>query len=254
MHRLRRKLFSQNFLNNRRLVHSLVRNSSIGEHDLVLEIGPGSGIITETLLTKAHHVLAVEIDRHWTSHLKLRFTNSPNLTLYQKDFLDFSLPRLPYKVFSNLPFSIEGQIIRKLLNSTNPPSDSYLVIDRKLGYRLIKPSRPNLFSITYQPWFDFSIQYYFQRTDFTPRPHADAIMIRIKQKEEAMLPIDTISRYKAFILHGFGQGQSVLQNLGRYYPKNIVLKHLHRLGIPKSAKPSHITLNQWLKLFQLLNA
>lgn len=105
LYKVRRKLLSQNFLYNRTLVNSLVRNSSIGPTDTVLEIGPGKGFITSELLKISKKVIAVELDSKLVLHLKSIFYNFRNLKLYQMDFLEFSLPQKPYKVFANIPFS-----------------------------------------------------------------------------------------------------------------------------------------------------
>src|SRR5512139_1904971 len=110
----KRKLYSQNFLYNRKLVQHLVSGSSIAKNDLVLEIGPGEGIITNELVKSSRFVVAVEIDTEKYAYLKQKFNRINNLTLYLGDFLDFELPSLPYKVFANIPFSTEGKIIRKL--------------------------------------------------------------------------------------------------------------------------------------------
>ena len=88
MYKLQRKLFSQNFLHSRKLVHELIRGSSIGKHDLVLEIGPGKGILTGELLKQSQHVIAVEIDSQWYKYLQEKLSYSDNLTLYHEDFLN----------------------------------------------------------------------------------------------------------------------------------------------------------------------
>ncbi len=80
MNKLRQTLFSQNFLHNRGLVERLVRSSSIGKNDLVLEIGPGKGIITEQLVQTAGHVLAVEIDRGYAHNLPSRLGSAQKRT------------------------------------------------------------------------------------------------------------------------------------------------------------------------------
>src|SRR3989344_6337013 len=128
MYQLLRQPLSQNFLWNRELVNQLIRASSIAKHDSVLEIGPGTGIITHSLLATARQVIAVEADYRLHHDLTVRFSHTPNLRLIHGDILNFNLPHQPYKVFSNIPFSITGEIIRKLLLAPHPPSDSYLIL------------------------------------------------------------------------------------------------------------------------------
>ena len=188
MYRLRRMLFSQNFLHSRKLVAKLLGSSSIGKQDLVLEIGPGKGIITEQLVVAAKHVIAVEIDSHLHKYLQRKFVQTENLTLYQADFLQFILPSLPYKVFANIPFSIEGKIIRKLLEAKNPPEETYLVVMKEPAYRWAASYKENMFSVMHKPWFEFSIYHHFRRTDFSPRPSVDTVMLRFTRRKTPLLP------------------------------------------------------------------
>lgn len=250
MRRLRRKLFSQNFLHSRKLVNKLVRGSSIGKNDLVLETGPGKGIITEELSRQSQHVIAVELDNHWYKYLQKKFKDQENLTLYQNDILNFNLPALPYKVFANIPFAIEGKIIRYLIDSKNPPYDCYLAMMSKLASRLAAPHKENQFSIQHKPWFDFSIYHRFKRTDFVPVPSVEAVIFRFSKRSQPLLSVDEKRRYQEFIELGFGQGMPVFKNLRRRYGEQRALRLLLELGISKKARPANLSLNQWINLYK----
>jgi 23S rRNA (adenine-N6)-dimethyltransferase len=252
MFKLRRKLFSQNFLHSRKLISKLVRSSSIGKNDLVLEIGPGKGIITEQLLQSAQHVIAVGIDSHWYKYLKNKFRNTDNLTLYHGDFLSFNLPFLPYKVFANIPFSIEGKIIRKLIDAKNAPEDCYLVMMKELAFRLSAPYKENWFSIIHKPWFDFSIYHHFRRTDFTPVPKVDAAMMRFTKRKTPLISWAEREHYQKFVTIGFGDGQPIWQNLKKGYGKASLMKSFKSLHIEKTTKPAELSLQQWISLFREL--
>ena len=249
MYSIRRKLLSQNFLSSPQLVTRLVGSSSIGKNDLVLEIGPGKGIITQQLIQRAGHVVAVELDNHFYHHMQTHFGHYSNLTLYHNDFLTHRLPRFPYKVFANIPFAIEGKIIRYLIDAPNPPEDTYLVMQNELAYRLAAPYKDNQFSLLHKPWFEFSILHTFKRTDFTPPAHVDAVLLRFKKKAAPLLPLAEKVAYQRFVMLGFGQGQSVRQNLKRIYKNEKVDAVLQQLSISKHTKPSFITLEQWLRLY-----
>ncbi len=247
-----RKKLSQNFLYSRKLVRELVAHSGIGIGDTVLEIGPGKGIITEALVEKAQTVIAVELDPHWHQHLQDKFKNTANFTLYRQDILKFKLPKRPYTVFANLPFAIEGQIIRHLIEGPNPPKDSYLIIDAKLAHRLIAANIQNQFSVLHQPWFDFTIFHRFRPTDFEPVPNVQPVMLQIKLKESPLLPLSDRRKWTEFILAGFAQGDLLHHNLEKIYPFNTVSKAMQELSQTKKFKPSHLTLSQWLRLYQKL--
>ncbi len=251
MYNIRRKLLSQNFLYNRTLVAKLVDSSSIGKHDLVVEIGPGKGIITRELIKRAGHVVAVELDTRLYRYMRQEFAQTDNLTLYQADILTHPLPRLPYKVFANIPFAIEGKILRKLLDDQNPPQDCYLVIMRELAQRLTL-EKNSMFSVMYVPWFDFSMVYRFNPSDFTPTPNVHAVLFRFVMKTTPLLPFDQRREYQKFIQKAFGNGQSIRNNLKHTFPAIKLDETLQELSIGKKAKPSQLNLKQWTSLYSVL--
>lgn len=251
MYNIRRKLLSQNFLYNRKLVEQLVERSSLGKQDLVVEIGPGKGIITHSLVKKAGHVVAVELDAQWYRHIQHIFAEVDNLTLYHADILSHPLPRLPYKVFANIPFAIEGKVIRKLLDDQNPPQDCYLVVMRELAHRLILQNG-TMFSAMYTPWFEFSIVHRFSPTDFTPTPSVQAVLFRFVKKTLPLLPFKHKSQYQKFIQRAFGNGRSIRNNLKGVYSTPSLDATMQYVSISKKTIPSQLNLKQWIALYTTL--
>ena len=252
MKKLKRILYSQNFLHSQKLVKKLVGSSSIGKNDLVLEIGSGKGVITQELIKQGKTVVAVEIDPHWYKYLHNKFSNNTNLSLYYGDFLRLPLPKTPYKVFANIPFSIEGKIIRKLIDANNPPEDCYLVVMKELAYRLAAPYKENQFSISHKPWFELSIPYNFRREDFTPFSNVDVSMIRFKKREIPLLKWGDKQKYQLFIEKYFKYGLPVYKTMMIKYGKNKTYKVLKQVGINKDMKPSYLSLEQWIILYETL--
>lgn len=259
MYKFRRKVLSQNFIYNRTLIKKLVRGSSIGFSDTVLEIGPGKGFITAELLRVAKRVIAVELDYKLVLHLQIFFSNNPKLDLYLADFLNFPLPKTQselgsssssYKVFANIPFSIEGKIVRKLLEDKNPPEDCYLVVRRDLAERLSGMLGNNQFSIKYRPWFEFSIYYRFDRRDFIPRASMDCVMWRITKKKTPQLPLEEKQDYQQFVERAFGEGLSVEKNLLRFLSRVSVRNLSRKISFSLKSKPGSLSFERWLELYQ----
>jgi len=251
LYKVRRKLLSQNFLYSRTLVNSLVRNSSIGPNDIVLEIGPGKGFITSELLQVAKEVIAVEVDPKLVLHLQQFFRNNPNLNLFLANFLDFRLPWVPYKVFANIPFSIEGQIVRKLLDTKNPPDDTYLVVRKDLAQRLSGKFGNNLFYISHAPWFEFNIYHYFNRNDFTPSASMDCVMWRITKRHQPLIPSEEMKNFKKFIELAFGNGANVDLNLKQLLSREQLKSLSNKLSFNFKRKPSYLSQEQWVQLYKL---
>ena len=249
----RRKLYSQYFLHNRELVKKLVRTSSIGFHDLVLEVGPGQGIITSELLAKAKHVVAVEIDQFWYSFLQNKFENFQNLSLINQDILSVRLPNMPYKIFANIPFYLEGKLVRRLLQENDYLDDCYLIMRKELAYRLSGKYGNNLFFLLHASWFDFTIFHNFSRNDFLPKTKVHASMLRITRKKNPELPLAIKKMYQDYIFAGFGTGQAVISNLKSRFDKSLLKRIFALLNLPHSAKPTQLTHTHWLTLFKLLH-
>lgn len=200
---------SQNFLWNPELVERLIRGSSITKDDLVVEIGPGKGIITEHLLRVCRKLIAVESDEDLYKLLQERFLDNPRITLVREDFLKYPLPKENYKIFSNPPFSITGEIIKKLLFSQNPPVDSYLVVQRDAAEKhMSKNSGNTMLAILFYPWFEIDIIYEFLRKDFKPTPGVESSLIRIEQRSRPLVEEPYATPYRDYVVYNFTRDRS----------------------------------------------
>jgi 23S rRNA (adenine-N6)-dimethyltransferase len=197
---------SQHFLKDRRLVQRLVRASSLSPHDLVLEIGPGRGIITRELLNTAGSVIAVELDGKLCRSLHERFGPHPRLKLVHADFLPFPLPRQPYKVFASIPYRRTGEIIRKLLQSDNPPSDCWLIVQSEAAGKFTPhPGGNSLAALLYYPWWDIRAVHRLRRTDFDPPPKVDSVLLRLTRRTRPLLDPAQKSTYQDYSAYTFGR-------------------------------------------------
>ena len=204
MFKTRRKLLSQNFLRDRELVKRLIRASGISCQDSVLEIGAGSGNITEALVSVSKRVTAVEIDKELFAHLSYRLRNNKALELVCGNFLDLDLPKEPYKVFSNIPFSITGEIVKKLLFSDNPPESSNLIVQKEAaGKFMINKRKNSMLSILFFPWFEFKISHIFNRTDFTPIPSVELCLLQIIRRSQPLIPNESLSKFRDLVVFKF---------------------------------------------------
>lgn len=201
----RQAFYSQNFFRNPKLVNKLIRSSSIGKNDAVIEIGPGKGIITAELLKVADKVIAVELDAKLYFHLNDRFSGVKNLKLVNVDFLKFELPSCPYKVFANIPFIITTDIIRKLTSDRNF-QEGYLVVQKEAARKFIgKPIDPRnqMVAVLLKPWFEIDIFWKFSRYDFVPMPRVDVLMIKIKRRKDSLIAKQYLPMFRNYIVYSY---------------------------------------------------
>ncbi|MCL0080276.1 23S ribosomal RNA methyltransferase Erm [Dehalococcoidia bacterium] len=243
--------YSQNFLRDPALVNELLDKSDIEEGDVVYEVGPGKGIITQELAKRCAKVIAVEKDEKLYSKLKERFLGNPGVEIRLGDFLKEKLPvQEKYKVFSNIPFFVTADIIRKLTVAKNPPKDCYLIMQKEAVQKYAGKPRETQSSLLLKPWFELRVLHYFKGTDFLPVPNVDVLLFQMKKRQEAYVEPECKQLYKDFIVYGFNQWKPTLK---KSFEKIFTYTQFKRLasdlGFDLKAKPTDLNFDQWVGLF-----
>ena len=245
--------YSQNNLHDKSLVGYLIHQSSITAADLVIEIGSGKGILTESLAEHAKHVHAIEKDLPLSQSLRDTFSRTLNVTVHSEDFLTYRLPvKQPYKIFANIPFTITADLIRKILTNDNPPVDTYLILQREAAEKFVgQPLHSEtLTSLLYKPWFRFTLLRTFKPTDFIPVPKVTAVLLRIEKRRSPLIRADQSSLYKDFLTYGFTRNKVNLKKAFEQVFGHVQFLRLAQdLRFSSMAKPTDITFEQWLGMF-----
>jgi len=122
---------AQNFFRDRSLVASIVAASTITKEDVVYEIGPGEGIITGELAERAGKVVAIEKDVALAARLRNRFRDKENVKIHDGDFLRYKINEKKYKIFSNIPFNITAEVVKRVLFGETPQAKPISYCKRK---------------------------------------------------------------------------------------------------------------------------
>jgi 23S rRNA (adenine-N6)-dimethyltransferase len=248
-------LYSQNFLKDPRLIASLLDRSAIKRGDIVYEIGPGRGIITEQLALRYKQIVAIEKDPHLSDLLRQKFAQKPNVTIHTGDFLSSTLPRKPYKVFANIPFNITTAIVGKLTAAEYPPEDIYLVMQKEAAEMFLGRPRESLRSILLKPWFEMGIVHHFQRKDFNPAPRVDVVMLRLRKRGPPLVSGANRQCFRDFVVHIFTTWQPASRSpLKGIFSKQQRVSMRRELGFDPDRVPTSIPFEQWLHLFEYFKA
>lgn len=242
---------SQNFLKNPSFVESLIKKTNISSNDLVVEIGPGKGIITNQLLKHAGQVLAVEIDAKLATNLSTMFSDNPKVNIIQADFLKWQLPKEPYKVFANIPFNMTADIVKKLMEDKNAPEVAYLIMQDKAAERFVgKPiAKDSQTSILLKPWFDMQIIAHIDKREFIPTPNINAVLFMFRKKASSQIDSQHEQLFRDFVIYAYNQWKpTILEALGKVFSSKQRSIISRELSIEK-VKPSDLKIEQWLKLF-----
>jgi len=242
---------SQNFLTDAKLIRRLAIKAGISKDDVVLDIGSGKGIITEVLASIADSVISLELDPKLHAQVREKFSGDSHVHVLNENFLLYSLPLKPYKVFSNIPFSITSLIVNKLLFTGRVPEDTFLVVQKEAADRFMGKGEGYLFSLLTQPFFDFSVFYKFKREDFTPRPLVNVVMLRMRKKKEPLIALNLREQYLDFVCYVVNQQKPTLKlRLNRLFTALQYYRISDELNFSVTSKVKDLTLPQWISLFE----
>ena len=246
-----KKSLSQNFIIDANVVTKMLDIADLKPGDTVLEIGPGAGAFTQSLVKKDIHVIAVEKDKALVDFLREHLP-AENLDLYHDDILNVDLSFLPKgtKIISNIPFHITSPILSKLADYPHIFSDILLMIQREMADRItaIAPSRKNSsFSLFANYYFTPQILFTISSNCFFPKPLVDSAYIRLTPKND--LPLADPSDFFAFIQIAFQKRRKMLKTS---LNDSRVPKILTELGFQEDARPEELSVEQFLHLYASL--
>lgn len=234
--------YAQHFLRSPRVVAELVGHSNIRKNDTVYDLGAGSGVIASVLARRAKNVVAVEVEPVALKKLKTNMQQFDNVTIIEKDILKLSITDDSYKIFANIPFNLSSDVVRKFTEAEHPPKALYLIVQRQFARKLVPGNDHFTSQLAAQisPWFTARIRKPLRKTDFTPPPNVDTVLLEIKPREEPLLESSVAGRYREFIERCFSQQ--------KYY----VSLDRAAAHISSEKTPSQISQQEWLRLFATL--
>ncbi|MEX2226494.1 MAG: 23S ribosomal RNA methyltransferase Erm [Dehalococcoidia bacterium] len=242
---------SQHFLHSPSLVRNIVAEMRFAPGTMVLDIGAGQGIITRALADAGYTVIAIEKDPRLYRSLRSRFVGRTNIECHPADALAFPLPREPYAVVSNVPFSITAALVRRLLDAPQPPHDAWLIVQREAAMKFAGVPHETMFSLAHKPAFSIEVARRLARSDFAPPPPVDVAMLHVKQRHEPLVTRREMEAWRQFVRQGFRSGAADARTALRPYFTRRQLVILSRdLRFDLRAAPSALTFGQWLALFR----
>ncbi|XVF73290.1 hypothetical protein PTKIN_Ptkin12aG0189700 [Pterospermum kingtungense] len=268
--RFPRKSLGQHYMLNSEINEQLARAANVEDGDLVLEIGPGTGSLTNVLLNYGATILAIEKDPHMVALVRERFESTVRFKVLQEDFAkchirSHMVPLLETrkasnaslfraKVISNLPFNISTDVVKLLLPLGDIFSEVVLLLQEETAVRLVESSlrtseyRPiNIFVNFYsEPEYKFSVP----RTNFFPQPNVDAAVVTFRLKQAPEYP--TVASTKSFfsmVNSAFnGKRKMLRKSLQHICPSNEIERALGDAGLPPTSRPEELTIDDFVKL------
>lgn len=249
-----KKSFGQNWLRDEYVLDEIVKSAEIAENDTVLEVGPGLGTLTQKLVATDADIIAVEADKDLLPRLGSMFQGKKNFELINDDILKFDLYGLSegYKVVANIPYYLSSNLLRRLLESNNPPSIMVLLVQKEVAQRIM--AKPGQMSV-----LAFSVQYYaipeyimdVKKELFDPVPKVDSAVIKIIRGQKPSFEAD-IKRLFRLVKAGFGEKRKMLRNSisgGLGIEASTVENLLESCKLKPTARAQELSLGDWQRLY-----
>ncbi len=254
-----KKSLGQNFLGNRGVLKKIIIAAELEGGDTVLEIGPGTGILTEELLAASNKVIAVEKDRRLIPHLKDRFSkeiSSGKLILLEDDILEFKpenhgLITGGYKMAANIPYYLTGAIMRKFLSAKIQPEKMVLMIQKEVAKRITaKNGNGSLVSLSVKAYGEPRYVATVSRGSFRPAPKVDSAIISIEKISRKNFKTEVEENHFFDTLHaGFAhKRKKLISNLKDIFPNVDWQSAFKAEKVKETARAEELKMEQWLSL------
>ena len=258
------KKFGQNFLIDGHVLEKIINAAGVGKEDMVLEIGPGIGTMTQYLAENAGKVVAVEIDKNLIPILQETLSGYENVTVINEDILKVDIKALaeeynqgrPIKVVANLPYYITTPIIMGLFESGVPIDNITVMVQKEVADRMQSgPGTKDYGALS------LAVQYYAKPyivanvppNCFIPRPNVGSAVIRLTRHEEPPVKVTDPALMFELIRASFNQRRKTLQNglnnaQNLNFTKEQIGSAIEHMGLPATVRGEALTLEQFAGL------
>lgn len=252
-----KKRFGQHFLIDNDALEKIVASADLTFGDVVLEIGPGLGVLTSKLVKKVGKAVAVEFDPGMIKILR-QTVKADNLEIIEENILEMNLNKLPlnYKVVANLPYYITSPILRLFLEiAKNKPKEMVLLIQNEVAKRLTaKPGNMSILAVSVQFYGKPEIIDYVSKTSFWPEPKVNSAIIKITPFDKPLFDVD-IKLFFRIVKAGFGEKRKQLTNSlagGLQVSRKEVIGYLKQAEISAQARAEQLSMDEWHKLYKVI--
>jgi 16S rRNA (adenine1518-N6/adenine1519-N6)-dimethyltransferase len=248
-----RKSLGQHFLRDTGVLMDIAGAVTVPADGVLVEIGPGTGQLTEYLLDAGHQVIAVEIEARMLRHLTNRFADRTNLRLVEADArdLDFTSiipPGTPFAIVGNLPYFAANPIIRHILEGEPKPTQLVVMVQREVGRELAAPpGHLSLLGISVQVYAAPELLFDVPPLAFDPPPKVHSSVVRLTLRPEPLVPEAENAQFFTFVSRTFRNPRKQIHNaLGM--PAEAGAKALAEAGVDPMRRPETLSIPEWVAL------
>lgn len=263
-----KKSMGQNFLKSKEALFKMCEAGGVNDKDIVVEIGPGKGALTEKLLEKAYKVIAIEKDRDLMDILIEKFAQeikNGKLILLNEDILGFDpakheLKEGGYKIIANIPYNITGSIIRRFLSEVNRPNTMTLLVQKEVAERIVaRDKKESILSLSIKAYGEPKYIMKVHKRFFSPSPKVDSAIISINNISGEIFENPKVvvkeDSFFTLIKAGFAHKRKVLRKNLEEIEKDLnkIDEIFKKLEINPKARAEDVPFQKWLQISELFN-
>jgi 16S rRNA (adenine1518-N6/adenine1519-N6)-dimethyltransferase len=261
-----KKSLGQHFLVDETVLECILSNAELSPRDIVVEVGPGLGILTKRLAERAAKVIAVELDSKLVGILRKRLAPFPNVKIIHGDIRKIAPWRLlednlassefvqSYKVVANLPYYITSPVLHHFLGAPLKPSIMVVMVQKEVGEAIAATcGKMSLLSVRTQFYSKPTVITHVPAKSFYPSPKVDSLVLRLDVYPKPPIEISNVAGFFDIVSCGFSSPRKQLRNslaqaLGM--PPKQVVGLLEKAGIKPERRAETLNLEEWKKLWE----
>ena len=263
-----KKRLGQHFLVNSSILGNIIRSAGLSPSDLVLEIGPGLGVLTRELAEHSGYVIAVELDAKMIELLQETLSSYRNFSIINRDILKVEpldliqqeKDRFPasindpskYKLVANLPYYITQPIIRHFCEARLKPQLMVVMVQKEVAKNIVsRPGDLSILAISVQFYGKPEIVDYVPAGNFFPAPKVDSAILKIEMYPAPSVDVTSEKSFFRVVRAGFCAARKKVSNSlsqGLDLPKAEVLSLMQQAGVSPQKRPETLTLEEWALL------
>ncbi len=256
-----KKALGQNFLVDEAVLDQIIEAADLYDGDHVVEVGPGTGFLTEQLIQNAGHVTSIELDADMVDLLKAQFPLTENLTLIHDDILKLKIEDLKlkehYKVVANIPYYITSPVIRHFLQAELRPKLMVLLVQKEVAEKMCSLKGRSF--VTMETAVQGSAKYIatVPSTSFHPSPKVNSAILQITVYPEPLVPNSELKDFLRIVKFGYSQKRKKLSNslgAGLHKEPSEIRDLLHQAKLDPSVRAEDLEIEDWKKLHGLINS
>ncbi|GAA0381245.1 23S ribosomal RNA methyltransferase Erm [Paenibacillus motobuensis] len=245
---------AQHLLISKRLIHDMITLARIRPTDTVLDIGAGTGALTYPLAEKAAHVLAIETDSAFVDRLFSKMKDRSNIRVKQSDFLEVSLPRSPFTVVANIPYSITTPIMGKLLDHPGVPLQrAVLLVEKGAAKRFTAVPIIDSRILSWRMQYEIRLVRTVSPHHFAPPPQVDSAILFIQRREDPLVLTQDHPKFTSLAAYGLRDPRLPLfAALSDVFTPPQIAKLVRELRVNREYPIGRLNEEQWGTVFHTM--